>query len=123
MNALSVVRIEDHDGTGYCGHCGRDGIRWAVVLSDGTVVGAECAKRRLGIPVPRVSEWAWVAKYDLVAAHTDERGRQSFMYQRKGGQGTREVVDGHLVQVGGVRQDWERRGWEIGLRASKGSGS
>ena len=47
---LHVVRYEDAEGDGRCGHCDREGLRWLAHLSDGTAVGTGCMRKVLGIP-------------------------------------------------------------------------
>jgi hypothetical protein len=109
VSALHVVKVEDHEGTGECGACPRTGLRWIVVLSDGSRIGTECAKRVLGIPVsPR--NHRWVEHFDVIAEFTD--GRESWvLYRRKGGVQTRDTRNGALMGIGGCEADWKRRGW------------
>jgi hypothetical protein len=51
MNTATVIRVEDHEGTGTCGHCGREGLRWIAVMSDGSMIGTSCAKKLMGFNV------------------------------------------------------------------------
>lgn len=56
---VEVVEVQDHEGFGVCGHCGREGLRWIVVLSDGTSLGSGCMKKVLGWNVaPKKIQWA-----------------------------------------------------------------
>lgn len=48
---ITVTRVEDHEGTGVCGHCGREGLRWIAVMSDGALIGTSCAKKLMGFNV------------------------------------------------------------------------
>jgi hypothetical protein len=106
---LTMERIDDCEGDGTCGACGREGLRWVVTLSDGSRVGLECAKKLVGFrPAPHT--YNWVADYEPVAEYRD--GRDVFvMWQHKTRNITRETLNGHLHSVGGVRSDWQRRGW------------
>ncbi len=106
---LSIEKIEDHEGNGHCQECHREGLRWICTLSDGSKVGTECAKKVLGWK-PQPKHYNWIGDFEIVAEH-NERGTHFVMWQRKGGIETRETRDGGLVAVGGVRQDWTRRGW------------
>jgi hypothetical protein len=66
---LHITRYEDHEYDGTCGTCGREGLRWIVVLSDGSRVGVECTKRVLGWkPAPR--DYTWVAGMTVAAEAT-----------------------------------------------------
>ncbi len=107
----TVVKIEDHEGSGECQSCGRTGLRWIVTLSDGSKVGTECAKKVMGwTPAPK--SYAWVADYTPVAEHVI--GAEHFiMWQHKHGNRTRMTINGVLYQDGGVRQDWIRKGWIV----------
>lgn len=106
---IHLVKIEDHEGDGTCAACGREGLRWIAVLSDGTQVGTECAKAVLGYrPTPK--SYAWVADYTPVAEFT-EYGETFVMWQHKRSAQTAETRNGVLSSVGGVRAEWTRRGW------------
>ena len=107
---LTITKIEDLEGDGQCGECGRNGLRWLATLSDGTRVGLECAKKVLGFR-PKPLAYDWIADYEISAEHS-ECGSHYVMWQRKGNPGfTRETKNGSLMQVGGVRADWIKRGW------------
>lgn len=112
---LHIAIIEDHEGDGECGNCGRTGLRWIATLSDGSKVGVECAKKLLGYR-PTTKSFDWVQYFRVEAEHveTAPNGEQTFwaMWVRKDGRTeTRETRDGYLVAVGGVRTDWTKRGW------------
>ena len=105
-SALHVTKIEDHEGFGRCGHCDRENLRWIVVLSDGTRVGTECAKRVLGINV-KPNDYTWLTDYDLVAEHVT--AHETFaLYQLRGGTRTRLAINGHLAVNGNGRAYFER---------------
>lgn len=112
---LKVEKIEDHEGDGTCGHCGREGLRWIATLSDGSRCGLECAKRVLGFkPAPTaykwVSDFTQVAEYREVNSYGDTLAVW-VLWQHKRGNATRETRDGFLQSVGGMRAAWEARGW------------
>lgn len=106
---IHLVKIEDHEGDGRCGACGREGLRWIAVLSDGTQVGTECAKAVLGYR-PTARDYSWVVDYTAVAEHV-EYGVTYIMWQHKRGARTVATRNGVLDTVGGVRAEWTRRGW------------
>lgn len=108
--APTIIRYEDHEGDGRCGHCGREGLRWIAVLSDGATVGTECAKKVTGMKPLAASKLAWLADFELVAEHVD-CGAVMGLWQHKRGAATRETRNGHLVAVGGVRAEWVKAGW------------
>lgn len=45
---LSIAKVLDREGEGCCQECGRTNVRWVAVLSDGSTVGSECAKKITG---------------------------------------------------------------------------
>jgi hypothetical protein len=105
----TLVKVEDHEGDGHCGHCAREGLRWICILSDGSAVGVECAKKVMGFkPAPK--SYAWVSEFEAVAEHT-ECGQVFVLWQHKSSSQTRYTREGVLVSVGGARQEWEHRGW------------
>lgn len=111
---LTITRIEDREGEGDCSHCQRTGLRWIVILSDGTAVGVECAKKVLGYkPAPK--SYQWVQHFTVEATKVERwpNGEETHwaMWTRKDGRETRETSNGVLVTVGGVRADWTRKGW------------
>lgn len=55
----TVIRVEDREHEGTCGLCGKEGVRWIVVLDDGSQVGGECAKKILGW-APTAKKFSWV---------------------------------------------------------------
>lgn len=104
---LEIVKIEDHEGSGYCSACGRDNLRWIVTLSDGTRVGTECAKAVLGWK-PTPAGYTWVTNFRAVAERTNRYGEHEVLWQHKTGTQTRLTVNGILCTVGGARADWDR---------------
>lgn len=112
---VTLVRVEDREGAGTCLVCGREGLRWVCVLSDGSQVGTECAKPVLGWK-PTPQQYKWTPDYRPVAEHDDGElpsgGRCIYvLWQHKTGSTTRETRNGRLTAVGGARDDWQRRGW------------
>lgn len=106
---LHIAKIEDREFEGECSACPKTGLRWIAILSDGTAVGLECAKKILGYrPAPNV--YNWIADFTPAAEHV-EYGDTWVMWQHKTRNETRETRNGHLMTVGGVRTDWTRRGW------------
>lgn len=106
---LHVVRVEDHEGSGECANCPRTGLRWMVLLSDGSKVGTECAKRLLGWKITPKS-YGWVKNYKVIAEHT-ESGQTWTLYQHVAGERTVSTLNGALMTIGGARADWERMGF------------
>lgn len=116
-----LIRVEDHEGFGTCGHCDREGLRWIAIVSvDGqtVAVGTECAKRVLGWkPTPK--SYAWVEHFTVVAEHTepyrmygsDAPTTTYTLWQHRNGTATRETTNGVLTSIGGVRREWTDRGW------------
>ena len=51
--------IQDCEYDGTCTMCGKEGVRWIVVMSDGSRVGGECAKKLLGWK-PTAKNFSWV---------------------------------------------------------------
>lgn len=64
--AITVWKIEDHEGDGVCQECGKEGLRWVTFLSDGSRVGGECAKRIMGWK-PTAKSHSWVTGLHAVA--------------------------------------------------------
>jgi hypothetical protein len=106
-NRATLVRVDDREGQGSCGACGREGLRWVAILSDGSAVGLECARAVIGYR-PARRDYSWMADYRPVAEHRD-CGDVLVLWERDGR--TRETANGHLTAAGGVRREWERRGW------------
>lgn len=67
---LTAWKIEDHEGAGECQQCGKTGLRWVTLLSDGSRVGGECAKRLLGW-APTKASFGWVTGKRAIAERTD----------------------------------------------------
>jgi hypothetical protein len=44
----TITKVLDRQGEGCCQECGRTNVRWVAVLSDGSTVGGECAKKITG---------------------------------------------------------------------------
>jgi hypothetical protein len=105
-----LVKIEDHEGYGICHECRREGLRWVAVLSDGTQVGTECAKRVLGFKLAP-KDYNWAADFTPVAEYVD-CGDMFVLWQHKQRPTLdRSTLNGRLFAVNGVRAEWQRRGW------------
>lgn len=108
-STLALVQIDDVEGEGECSHCGRPGLRWIAVLSDGSRVGVQCARKLLGIPIAK-RNFEWVAAFDVVATHV-EHGVHHVLWRHKTYTETRETRNGILHQVGGAWTAWRLKGW------------
>lgn len=75
---MEIEKIEDFEGEGECGHCGRHGLRWVATLSDGSRVGLECAKKALSVE-PQPTNHSRIADYEI-AAECDEWGAHHVMW-------------------------------------------
>ncbi|URM87337.1 hypothetical protein SEA_BANQUO_6 [Gordonia phage Banquo] len=107
---LTVTKYEDAEGDGRCQQCGREGLRWLAVLSDGSRCGVECAKAVVGFkPAPKA--YRWIAGCEVVAEWC-ECGA-TFVLYRDGAVG-RLAMNGSLMTVAGFdavrRQAVERHG-------------
>jgi hypothetical protein len=106
---ITISRIDDTGSDGECSSCGRTGLRWIATLSDGTVVGLECAKQILGFrPAPKT--YNWIADFTAVAEHVEHEDTW-VLWQHKTGTQTRDTRNGVLMNIGGARTDWTRKGW------------
>ena len=105
----TIAKIEDREFDGTCGACGREGLRWIAVLSDGSALGLECAKRVIGYK-PAPTAYAWIGDFRVVAEHV-EHGVTYVLWQSRRGAGTRETQNGVLMSVGGARAEWTAKGW------------
>ncbi|WP_159599131.1 hypothetical protein [Agromyces humi] len=103
----TLTMVEDADGDGVCGHCGREGIRWLATFDDGAKVGLQCARKHLGVKVS-VKDVAWSTGFRPVAQHR-EHGLTFVLWDN--GRMTNTTRNGLLDAVGGERAVWERNGW------------
>lgn len=103
---LHITKFEDHEGDGRCGHCGREGLRWIAVLSDGSKCGTECAKRVLGY-APAPKSFNWIAGCEVIAEHAD-KWTTSVVYRNAAGR-TFLAENGVLMVIGGGLAEFERR--------------
>lgn len=110
--APELIRIEDHEGDGTCSACGREGLRWIAIVRDDSRtfgVGVECAKSVLGWkPAPK--SYQWISDFRPIAEH-DDCGAAFVLWQHKTRNVTAATRSGNLHQMGGARQEWQRRGW------------
>lgn len=102
---LHITKVEDHEGHGRCGQCGREGLRWIAILSDGTSCGTECAQRVLGRTLNPKS-LTWIAGTTVIAEHTT-KWDTAIVYQAPGGR-TLLAINGYLQTNGGGLQQFER---------------
>lgn len=113
-DTLHVIRVEDHEGDGICGHCGREGLRWIVVMSDGSSIGSGCMKRALGIPAPAPKSYSWVSNYDLVDSRETRYDGTYHLHVRKDGRAA-VIARNHVAMVQGpadsIRKEWEGPRW------------
>ena len=101
----TIAKIEDHEGFGRCSECEREGLRWIVVLSDGTSVGTECAKRVLGHSVTPKS-YSWMTGFSAVAEHVT-KFETAVLYRNDKGR-TALAINGVLQSMGGGAREFER---------------
>lgn len=66
---ITVWKVEDHEGNGECQECHKTGLRWVTILSDGSKVGGECAKKILGW-APTAAKFSWVTGLSSVEEAT-----------------------------------------------------
>lgn len=105
--AIQIVKVEDHEGDGRCSSCNREGLRWVVTLSDGTMVGTECSKKILGIKVAP-ADHRWTRDFTPADQRTTDGGTIEVLWQHKTRNVTALTRDGHLTTMGGARKEWER---------------
>lgn len=107
MNSNAKVRVEfihDREGDGFCGACQREGLRWVVQLSDGSMVGLECAKAVLGFrPAPKA--YKWVEDFRLVGTVSNPYETLGW-WERKDGKAGAVTVNGVLKVTGPV--EWAK---------------
>ena len=103
---LHITKFEDREGFGRCGHCGREGLRWIAVLSDGTACGTECAKRVLGY-APAPKSFNWIAGCEVIAEYSD-KFETAIVYRNTHGC-TLMATNGHLVVIGNALAEFNRR--------------
>lgn len=110
MSKPRLIRIEDHEGSGSCSACQREGLRWIAVLTDGSRVGLECMKRITGRSKPQPVHYEWLGGFELVAEY-DDYGHHFALWQSKSSSATRTTQNGSLVAIGCQREAWAARGW------------
>lgn len=97
---LHITKIEDHEGFGRCSECGRENLRWIVVLSDGTRVGTECAKKVCGIAV-NTRKLGWLASCTEIDEYST-KWETFTLYAHKTIEGrTLLAINGVLYNLGG----------------------
>lgn len=108
----TVEKIEDREFDGRCGHCGREGLRWVVCLSDGhkmAEVGVECSKELLGYKI-QPKTYTWMKDFRPVAEHRS-CGALYVLYQHKTHANVSAWTQSGYLQCigGGAERDWQRR--------------
>lgn len=115
---MHIVRIEDHEGTGTCGNCQREGLRWIVVIGEDARevahVGAECAKKVLGYALARPGSYKWVSDYALTEQYDGDaaHGVTYTLWTRKDGNAAVIARNGYAILSGSlsaVQRDWTTR--------------
>lgn len=110
---LSIAKIEDHEGLGRCGACEREGLRWIVVLSDGSQIGTECAKKVLGWKINR-DRYAWLNNYEPVAEGVD-CDTTFVLYRRRDGRAYAIAQNGAQLLSGPPEfalHEWRKYGFD-----------
>jgi hypothetical protein len=112
MSAAQLVRIEDRSGTGTCGCCGREGLRWVYFLTDGTFVGSECAKKIMGHAIEPRSH-ARLTDFHVIAEHQNKFGVTYLLWEHNLGGYYSETIDGKVKRHGSdeLRKSWTKIGW------------
>ena len=98
MTKLTVVKVLDREHEGVCQECDKQNLRWILVLSDGSTVGIECAKKLTGAAFT-AKKVEWVAGAVEVASGMD-CGATVVLYRR--GDGAVIAVDGRPMMTGGM---------------------
>ena len=97
---VTVKWVENCEGDGTCLACGREGLTWVVVLSDGSRVGVECAKPILGFkPAPK--SYVWSRDFTGRGFTVNGGGQTVRVWERNDGRAFALTVDGVLVSSGG----------------------
>lgn len=108
----ALSHYEDHEGDGTCSRCQREGIRWIAVLTDGTRVGGECAKKVLGHNIPSAKRLNWLAKFRPAEMWTFcGKSYVRWVHVNPEVAQDRLTIDGVLWQVGGVKPDMDAGRW------------
>lgn len=98
---ITVVRVEDHEYDGTCGMCGKEGVRWMVVLDDGSQVGGECAKKILGW-APTSKKFSWVTGMTPVISASGRMDGNVTVWKHENGVRGAISVNGHPQTFGPI---------------------
>jgi hypothetical protein len=98
MTKLTVAKVLDREHEGVCQECDKQNLRWVLVLSDGSMVGVECARKLTGEAFT-AKKVEWVAGAVEVASGID-CGATVVLYRR--GNGAVIAVDGRPMMMGGM---------------------
>lgn len=107
---VTLVKIEDHEGTGECSACPKKGLRWVATMSDGMRVGLECAKKIMGYKITP-DNYKWTADFVQVAEHRSGTDVYVLWTRKDGKAKTVGTQNGVLYSVGGTRKEWIADGW------------
>ena len=97
----TVVRVEDREHEGTCGMCGKEGVRWIVVLDDGSQVGGECAKKILGW-APTSKKFSWVTGMTPVITAWSRMDGHVTVWQHENGVRAAISINGYPMTFGGI---------------------
>ena len=110
--APHVIRVEDHEYEGTCSHCGREGLRWIVVMSDGATIGSGCMKKALGIPAPAPASYRWVSNYTMTAEYVNRAGQSYALWQHRNKVQGCISINGNQQVIGGyaaIEKEWHEK--------------
>jgi hypothetical protein len=105
----TIVRVENHEGNGDCQECQRHGLKWVLILSDGSRVGAECAKKILGLNVKPADYGNPIAGLALTASHTEYGTHFTLYTNDRKGVITRNGYPTTSGPVAWVTKEWQTR--------------
>lgn len=112
-NDVGVVRIEDAGGTGQCGCCNREGLRWVAVMSDGSFLGTACAKKSVGFVIVS-KDVDRLRGFTVVAERRNKFGNGVYVLWHSESLGTyAETFNGKVRRPLGldIARQWEKDGW------------
>lgn len=110
---ITLARIEDHEGAGTCGYCGREDLRWIYCLTDGSLVGSECAKKIIGHTIDPRSH-ARLIDFHVIGEWQNRFGVIYLLWQHDtAGSVYSETIDGKVKHHnnGDLLKLWVRDGW------------
>ncbi|MGP5043583.1 hypothetical protein ACTXJR_06065 [Glutamicibacter ardleyensis] len=108
ITPAKVLYVENTEGDGSCGHCGREGLKYVAHLKDGGAVGLSCARKLMGVTITP-KEIAWTAGYEVIATYVD-LGNFHALWKDSAGR-TRSTKNGYCYSIGGQIPAWKKLGW------------